>query len=44
MQGFYTFENSPQSPLFEEPERMQRIMQEDVLRGVNNLSDLEIWK
>lgn len=44
VKGFYTFESSAHSPLFEEPERMQRIMQEDVLRGVNNLSDLEIWK
>ncbi|MDD2315641.1 MAG: alpha/beta hydrolase [Proteiniphilum sp.] len=44
VKGFYTFENSAHSPLFEEPERMQRIMHEDVLRGVNNLSDLEIWK
>ena len=44
VKGFYTFESSAHSPLFEEPERMQRIIQEDVLRGVNNLSDLEIWK
>lgn len=37
--GFYTFEKSAHSPLFEEPEKMQQIMIEDVLRGINNLSD-----
>jgi len=26
-------------PLFEEPEKMRRILQEDVLVGVNNLAD-----
>jgi pimeloyl-ACP methyl ester carboxylesterase len=39
MKGFYTFENSAHSPLFEEPEKMQRILQEDVLVGANNLED-----
>ena len=37
--GFYTFEQSAHSPLFEEPEKMRRILQEDVLVGVNNLAD-----
>jgi pimeloyl-ACP methyl ester carboxylesterase len=39
MKGFYTFEQSAHSPLFEEPEKMQQILQEDVLQGVNNLAD-----
>lgn len=37
--GFYTFEHSAHSPLFEEPAKMQRILREDVLVGVNNLAD-----
>jgi len=39
MKGFYTFEKSAHSPLFEEPEKVQRILREDVLGGENNLSD-----
>jgi len=39
MKGFYTFQQSAHSPLFEEPEKMQRILQEDVLAGRNNLAD-----
>jgi len=39
MKGFYTFEQSAHSPLFEEPAKMQHILQEDVLVGVNNLAD-----
>ena len=39
MKGFYTFEQSAHSPLFEEPEKMRQILQEDVLQGVNNLAD-----
>jgi pimeloyl-ACP methyl ester carboxylesterase len=39
MKGFYTFEQSAHSPLFEEPEKMLHILQEDVLQGVNNLAD-----
>ncbi|HWP97315.1 MAG TPA: alpha/beta hydrolase [Syntrophomonadaceae bacterium] len=37
--GFYTFEQSAHSPLFEEPEKMQHILQKDVLVGMNNLAD-----
>jgi pimeloyl-ACP methyl ester carboxylesterase len=37
--GFYTFKNSAHSPLFEEPEKMLRILREDVLAGLTNLSD-----
>ena len=39
MKGFYTFEQSAHSPLFEEPEKMNHIIQEDILMGVNNLAD-----
>jgi pimeloyl-ACP methyl ester carboxylesterase len=39
VKGFYTFEKSAHSPLFEEPEKMQHILKVDVLNGVNNLAD-----
>jgi len=39
VKGFYTFENSAHSPLFEEPEKVLKILQEDVLTGTNNLAD-----
>lgn len=41
LKGFYTFEKSAHSPLFEEPGRMQKILREDVLAGKNNLADLK---
>jgi pimeloyl-ACP methyl ester carboxylesterase len=40
IKGFYTFEKSAHSPIFEEPEKMQQILREDVLVGMNNLSDI----
>jgi pimeloyl-ACP methyl ester carboxylesterase len=39
VKGFYTFEKSAHSPMFEEPERMQEILQKDVLGGKNELAD-----
>ena len=39
IKGFYTFENSAHSPMFEEPEKMQKILLEDVLTGNNSLAD-----
>jgi len=39
VKGFYTFENSAHSPMFEEPEKMRQILLEDVLAGANNLAD-----
>jgi len=39
LKGFYTFENSAHSPMFEEPERFQQIMREDVLSLKNSLAD-----
>ncbi len=41
VKGFYTFEQSAHSPMFEEPEKMQRILREDVLAGANNLADIK---
>jgi pimeloyl-ACP methyl ester carboxylesterase len=39
IKGFYTFEQSAHSPMFEEPERLQKILLEDVLIGANSLAD-----
>jgi pimeloyl-ACP methyl ester carboxylesterase len=39
IKGFYTFQQSAHSPLFEEPKKMKDILQKDVLSGVNNLAD-----
>jgi len=39
IKGFYTFERSAHSPIFEEPEKVRKILQEDVLVGANSLAD-----
>ena len=39
VKGFYTFDRSAHSPIFEEPRRVRRIMREDVLAGRNDLAD-----
>jgi pimeloyl-ACP methyl ester carboxylesterase len=39
LKGFYTFQESAHSPMFEEPEKTLKILQEDVLAGANNLAD-----
>jgi pimeloyl-ACP methyl ester carboxylesterase len=39
LKGFYSFEQSAHSPLFEEPEKVQKILLEDVLAGKNALAD-----
>lgn len=41
VKGFYIFEKSAHSPMFEEPQRMQQILLEDVLQGMINLSDMK---
>lgn len=41
VKGFYIFEHSAHSPLYEEPEKMQRILIENVLNGTNTLSDFK---
>ena len=40
LKGFYTFEKSAHSPIFEEPVRMKQILLEDVLKGSNSLADI----
>lgn len=39
VKGFYTFEQSAHSPMFEEPEKTLHILQQDVLEGANSLAD-----
>lgn len=39
MKGFYTFEQSAHSPIFEEPEKSVQIIKKDILKGMNNLAD-----
>jgi hypothetical protein len=39
VKGFYTFQQSAHSPLFEEPDKMRQIMRTDVLTGSNTLAD-----
>jgi pimeloyl-ACP methyl ester carboxylesterase len=39
VKGFYTFEQSAHSPIFEEPEKVRKIMQQDVLLEANSLAD-----
>ena len=39
VKGFYTFEHSAHSPIFEEPEKAGRILRQDVVNAVARLSD-----
>lgn len=39
VKGFYIFHQSAHSPIFEESDKVQRILQMDVLAGENNLAD-----
>jgi pimeloyl-ACP methyl ester carboxylesterase len=39
IKGFYTFAHSAHSPHFEEPDKMLKILREDVLAGDNSLAD-----
>lgn len=39
VKGFYTFENSAHSPVFEEPARAREILRNDVLESKNSLAD-----
>lgn len=41
VKGFYTFADSAHTPLFEEPEKVQQILREDVVNGTNQLADAE---
>jgi pimeloyl-ACP methyl ester carboxylesterase len=39
VKGFYTFEQSAHSPMFEEPKKMREILRADVLTGSTELAD-----
>ena len=39
VKGFYSFDLSAHSPMFEEPQKMNRILLKDVLTGENSLTD-----
>jgi pimeloyl-ACP methyl ester carboxylesterase len=39
LKGFYTFERSARSPMFEQPDKMNKILRQDVLAGGNSLAD-----
>lgn len=39
IKGFYTFEQSAHSPIFEEPEKVRKILKEDVQAAKDNLAD-----
>jgi pimeloyl-ACP methyl ester carboxylesterase len=39
VKGFYTFDRSAHSPLFEEPDKALQILREDILNGTNQLAD-----
>jgi len=41
IKGFYTFDQSAHSPIFEEPEKAQMIILRDVLTGANSLADIK---
>jgi hypothetical protein len=41
MKGFYTFEDSAHSPIFEDPDHTRLILNKDVLAGVTSLKDIE---
>jgi pimeloyl-ACP methyl ester carboxylesterase len=39
MKGFYTFNNSAHSPIFEEPLLVKKIIEKDILHNTNSLAD-----
>jgi pimeloyl-ACP methyl ester carboxylesterase len=41
VKGFYTFEQSAHSPIFEEPDKVRKIVLADVLTGANSLADAQ---
>lgn len=42
LKGFYTYENSAHSPIFEEAEKTRAILNKDVFTGSNGLRDIDI--
>lgn len=41
VKGFYTFAQSAHSPLYEEPERVRLIIENDILQGITGMADSE---
>lgn len=41
VKGFYTFASSAHSPLYEEPERLRLIIENDILQGITGMADTE---
>ena len=41
VKGFYTFEQSAHTPIFEEPQKAREIIEKDVLTGTNGLADVK---
>lgn len=41
VKGFYLFLNSAHSSIFEEPKKVLRIIQEDIINGKNDLADIK---
>jgi pimeloyl-ACP methyl ester carboxylesterase len=41
LKGFYLFQNSAHTPIFEEPEKVRMILQEDILNATNTLADVK---
>jgi pimeloyl-ACP methyl ester carboxylesterase len=39
IKGFYTFDKSAHSPMFEEPQKLKEILLQDILNGTTNLAD-----
>lgn len=39
LKGFYVFQQSAHCPMFEEPEKLHKIIEQDVLQGRNSLAD-----
>ncbi|MFN8468375.1 MAG: alpha/beta hydrolase [Caldilineaceae bacterium] len=39
LKGFYTFENSAHSPIFEEASKTRKILRDDILAGITSLAD-----
>jgi pimeloyl-ACP methyl ester carboxylesterase len=41
IKGFYLFKNSAHSPIFEEPNKVTQIIENDILKRTNNLADIK---
>ncbi len=39
LKGFYTFQHSAHSPLFEEPDTVKQVIENDILKGKNSVAD-----